>query len=100
MSEEKSIIIDQTLPTAYEVGEQYLFMTVTTYFTGKVKQIIGKDIVLTESAWIPDIGRFATNLESGSLDEVEPIKIGVNIINRDAIVNAIVWTHQLPNKQK
>ena len=45
--------------TAFERGRSYLIRTVTLYYTGKIKRITSKELVLEDAAWIPDTGRFS-----------------------------------------
>lgn len=84
---------------SFKVGEKYLIRCVTFYYTGRIKSITGSDLVLEEAAWIASTGRFADCLTSGSFDEVEPFVADV-IIPRGSIVDATVWSHELPRKQK
>jgi hypothetical protein len=85
----------------YQIGEAYFIRTVTFHYTGKLVAVWPKELVLEEAAWIADDGRFADALESGEFNEVEPYPMKARvIINRDVIVDAIVWKKPLPRKQK
>lgn len=86
-------------PLPFQIGEKVFIRTVTHYQTGKVKEIVGKFIILDEAAWIADSGRFHDALTKGTLSEVEPIP-GTIRINSDTIVDAFPWTHDLPKVQK
>jgi len=81
------------------IGKQYFIRTVTMHLTGKLILLTEKELVLTEAAWIADSGRFHDALKNGELNEVEPFIDDV-IINRDSIVDATKWNHQLPRNQK
>lgn len=84
--------------TAFEKGKQYLIRTVTMYYTGRIKKITSKELVLEDAAWICDTGRFHDCLKEGKFNEVEPYIDDV-IIPRDTIVDATIWAHKLPMKQ-
>ena len=86
-----------TLP--FEVGSAYFFRTVTYFATGRVKEIIGKFLVLEDAAWIADTGRFRQAIMDGVLDEVEPVEVPM-YLNTDTITDAFVWTNPLPRIQK
>lgn len=83
----------------FEVGEKYFIRTVTYHLTGQVKAIVGNFLVLTDAAWIADSGRFMAAIESGTLDEVEPVTCEV-FVNTDSICDAFAWRHDLPRVQK
>lgn len=82
----------------YQVGQSYLFRLVTLYYTGRVKRVTPKEIILEDAAWIADTGRFSDALLHGTLNEVEPM--GEIIIGRGAIVDAAKWNHPLPKDKK
>ena len=82
----------------FEVGEKYFIRTVTYHLTGRVKQIIGKFIILEDAAWIADSGRFSEAITKGVLDEVEPVKEW--IVNSDSITDAGKWEFKLPREVK
>lgn len=84
--------------SAIRVGQKYLIRTVTLYYTGEVVSVSAAEIVLTKAAWIPDTGRFADCLRTGSFAEVEPFLDDV-IVPRGGIIDATVWRHDLPAKQ-
>jgi len=81
----------------FKVGEKYYIRTVTNHQTGRVKEIIGKFLILEQAAWIADSGRFMNAILEGKLNEVEPVKEA--IVNTDATVDAFVWEHDLPTEQ-
>src|SRR3990167_3486481 len=85
-----------TLP--FEVGSAYFFRTVTYFATGRVKEIVGKFLVLEDAAWIADSGRFSDAIGKGILDEVEPVDS--MFLNTDVITDAFPWNFDLPREQK
>ena len=87
--------------TPLRAGNLVLVRTVTNYYTGRVEEVTEHEILLSDAAWIPDTGRFATALSTGSLGEVEPYPEGCVVsVNRGAVVDACDWKHGLPRTQK
>ena len=87
---------NQVLPTQevlnypFEIGKEYFMRTVTYHLTGRVKNIVGKFLVLEDAAWIADSGRFHeffTDKPSSSL-EVEPYGKKDVFVNIDCITDA------------
>lgn len=83
----------------FSKGEIVFLRTVTHHLTGRISDIIGKFLVLEDAAWIADDGRFMQCIESGTLNEVEPVTCPVRL-NTDCIVDAYPWRHPLPREQK
>lgn len=83
----------------YVIGRNYLIRTVTHTYTGKLLWVGDKELVLGTPAWIADSGRWMQAVQSGTLDEVEPMN-GQLIVGRGAIVDASVVEWDLPTKQK
>ena len=85
----------------YKVGSNYLIRTVTNYVVGNLMAVTPQELVLTNAAWVADMGRFHDALSSGQLNEVEPyLDHQEVIVGRGAIVDACVWSHDLPREQK
>jgi len=87
-------------PVPFKVGEKYFIRTITYHLTGRVKEIVGKFLVMEDAAWIADSGRFNETTKNGSLDEVEPFNGKETYLNIDSVVDAFLWTFDLPNSQK
>lgn len=83
----------------WQIGTCYLIRTVTMYYTGRLVSVSSQELVLEEAAWIADTGRYHDAIKTGKLNEIEPI-IGSVIIGRGSVVDAVVWSHQLPTEQK
>ena len=83
----------------YEVGKNYFIRTVTHHLTGKLMKVTSKELVLDDAAWIADDGRFHDALKTGKLNEVEPFP-GSIIVGRGALIDACIWSHELPRVQK
>lgn len=84
--------------TFLEVGEKYLFRTVTMIYTGRIKRMKGQEILLEDAAWIADTGRWADNLKSCEFNEVEPYFRDV-VIFRGALLD-VTKIDTLPREQK
>jgi len=84
----------------YVIGTAYLIRTVTHYLTGRVTAVTRQEVVLEDSAWVADTGRFHEALKTGVVSEVEPFPDGSVIVGRGAIVDAVPWTHKLPRAVK
>lgn len=83
----------------YEIGKNYFIRTVTHHLTGRLTKVTSKELVLAEAAWIADDGRFHDALKTGELNEVEPFP-GDIIVGRGALIDACIWSHDLPRVQK
>lgn len=85
----------------YEVGKNYFIRTVTHHLTGKLVRVTSKELVLQQASWIADDGRFHDALKTGKLNEVEPFPKELDVIvGRGALIDAVVWLHDLPLVQK
>lgn len=83
----------------WKIGENYFIRTVTMHLTGKLIAITDKELLLQNASWIADSGRFHDALKNGEFEEVEPFVNDV-IVNRNSIIDATIWGHDLPLKQK
>jgi len=83
----------------YKIGQAYMFVTVTRYYTGVLKWVGLKEIVISDAAWIAHTDRYNKALMTGELRSVEPIP-GDVIIGRGAIVEVAEWSHALPSSVK
>lgn len=84
----------------YNIGKNYFIRTVTFHYTGKLKGVTDKELILEDVAWIADDGRFKEAVENGTFAEVEPYPKGEVIIGRGAILDATQIKFELPRKQK
>jgi hypothetical protein len=85
-------------------GQNVLIRTVTMYATGRVAERGSHTpgfVLLRDSAWVADTGRWARALAEGegALDEVEPNpdKIWVAL---GGIIDISPWNHPLPRTVK
>jgi hypothetical protein len=84
----------------YKIGENYFIRTVTFHYSGKLTAVYDQELVLEDTAWIADDGRFADALDKGTFIEVEPYPVGKVIIGRGAVIDATTVSFPLPRKQK
>ena len=96
-SSNSSLPADITGP--WEIGKNYLIRTVTMIDTGKLVAVGTNELVLENSAWIADTGRFTGALQSCNFSEVEPFPEGNLILGRGSIIDAI-QIPKLPKEQK
>jgi len=83
----------------FEVGKNYFIRTVSMYYTGCLKKIVGEFLVLSNAAWVADTGRFHDFLKTGSVNEVEPFIDDV-FVPLGSICDATLWNHKLFEIQK
>jgi hypothetical protein len=92
---------DQESP--FVIGEKVFIRTVTFHQTGRIVAIksIGSHyfLVLEDAAWVASSGRFTAALETGVLDEVEPVQ-GLVRVSVGTIVDICPWNHPLPREVK
>ena len=82
-----------------QLGQKYYIRTVTHHYTGRLIQMDDQYLVLSDSAWIADSGRWKEAIGDGILNEVEPYPDQV-IVNRHAVCDIAIWNHELPREQK
>lgn len=83
----------------YEIGKAYFIRTVTMHHIGIIEKVLDNEIILSSACWVADSGRFHDALKEGTLMEVEPFIDNV-IVGRNAIIDATLWSHDLPRSQK
>lgn len=89
----------QSMEMPFEVGRSYFVRTATMANLGRLKNIIGKFLVLENAVWIADTGRFHDFLRDGKCNEYEGF-INDCIIPIDSIIDATEWKHKLFSGQK
>lgn len=82
------------------VGTKVLIRTVSFFQIGKVVAVSNAEILLSDASWVADTGRFSEALKTGELNEVEPFPDGIVSVNRLAIIDVCVWSHDLPREVK
>lgn len=92
---------EEKITHPYKVDENYFIRTVTFHYTGKLKAVFDQELLLSNTSWIPDDGRFSDALKTGNFNEVEPYPCEEDvIIGRGSIVDATVINCPLPLTQK
>lgn len=94
----KVIELDGT-ESVWVIGKKYLVRTVTMIQLGELTRVTERELVMKNACWVADTGRFSTAVSTGELNEVEMFYTDV-IISRGALVDAVEWLHNLPNKTK
>lgn len=89
----------QTVKHPLIVGETYFIRTITHYYTGRLKDVVGQWLVLSDASWIADTGRFHDFLKEGKCNEYESF-INPAIVPIAAIVDITHWGHPLFKGQK
>ena len=85
------------MKTPYIKGKNYMIRTVTMIYTGKLKEVFDKELILTECSWIPETKRWADTCKEGIFEEVEPYPEKAEvIIGKDAILDAFKVDWKLP----
>jgi hypothetical protein len=84
----------------YIIGSNYLFQTVTHFYTGRLLRVTAQELLIEKVAWIAETGRYADAFEKNDFSEVEPVKYGPVILGRGSIISVIPWPNNLPEKQK
>ena len=83
----------------YKIGQAYMFVTVTRYYTGELVAVTDKELVITKAAWIAHTDRYNAALTTGVVRSVEPIP-GTVILNRGGLIEVSEWNHALPSSVK
>lgn len=97
----QSLLKGPEVSNPYHVGENYFIRTVTHHQTGKLIKVTAQELVLIDAAWIASNGNFMEALRDGKFDEVEPFPDGKEVVvGRGAIIDAVIWDHDLPRDQK
>ena len=83
----------------FKVGDNLFIRTVTLYYIGKVKEILGSWIVLEDATWVADTGRFHDFLKEYKCNEYEGFINDVKI-PMDSIIDVTAWNGPLFRGQK
>lgn len=91
----------------FEVGQTYLIQTVTLYYVGRVKRIVGAFVELEEASWVHWTGRISTLCKGGKFSgfgsgdakpRTEYLGDRVVGINLGSVVDYIEGPFELPTK--
>jgi hypothetical protein len=81
------------------IGKNVIVRTVTHYYTGFLAASVDGFLVMDNAAWIPETGRWADALRTGTLEEIEPYP-GTAYIALGAVADLSDWNHDLPRAAK
>lgn len=85
-----SVGANATQQHPYKLGAVYQIRTVTFTYTGRLKAVYQRELVLEDAAWIADTGRFADACKTQAYNEIEPFPDGKPvIIGRDLVTDAL-----------
>ena len=86
----------------WQIGKNYLIRTVTMIQVGRLVEVTDKELVLENASWVADTGRFSKFLsgETDNKTEIEPFPDGLVFVGRGALVDCVVWEHELLRKVK
>lgn len=91
----------------FEVGETYLIQTVTLYYVGRVRRVVGAFVELESASWIHWTGRLSTLCRNGKFTDfgegenkarVECLGDRVVGVNLGAVVDYITGPFDLPTR--
>lgn len=82
------------------VNEKNLFVRTVTYHTlGRLERIENGFLILSNSSWVADTGRFGKFITEGISSDAQIEYTGKTIfINMASIVDIYEWEHDLPIK--
>lgn len=97
MKKEKNVV--------WKIGKNYLLRTVTHINVGKLVKVTDNELVLSNVSWIADTGRFSNalinGLENQGNSEIEPFpKDSLVLVGRSSLIDAVIYEHDLPVRQK
>jgi hypothetical protein len=88
MTSTSVVSLESKQSSPFQVGQKWLFRTVTHIDIGEIIAIHGELVVLKDAAWIPDTGRFNEALKDQSkFNEVEPYN-DICVVNTSALIDA------------
>ena len=79
------------------IGSCYLFHTHLGIWLGRVREIVGDEVILDQCSWMADQGRMGNCVRTGAYNESEYVGNGV-IVPRQAI--KVPWAHALPTQDR
>jgi len=99
----QSNINSEQITHPYCIGMNYFIRTVTYSICGKLDYVGDKELRLTNASWVADQGTMTDSLRDGleaqEQSEIELFSSDV-IVGRGSIIDATIYQHDLPTKQK
>lgn len=88
-------------PCPFVPGSAYLIRTVTMFWLGRVRAVVGDFLVLDDAAWIADTGRYHDADSPEKFSEVEPVPKGRAVfVGLGSVVDAQEWPARLALEAK
>lgn len=81
-------------PFPYNIGDNVFIRTVTMYYVGKINNLLGQWIVLSNAVWVSDTGVFHNFLKDGTCIEYEGF-IDDMSVHINSIIDITIWKHNL-----
>lgn len=78
----------------FKVGDKLFIRTVTFHVIGKIEEIEGDWVRLSDASWVADSGRFSAAIAAGNLTELE--YLGDGYVNLATATDIYPWLHDLP----
>jgi vancomycin permeability regulator SanA len=82
------------------LNKNVFIRTVTMYHVGKLVEVTPQEYMLQNASWVADTGKFQQFLEHGKASDIEHFtqdRLGEVIGNRSAIIDVVIWPHDLPS---
>lgn len=83
----------------FEIGKCYSIQGVTRYHVGRVVEITELGVILEDSGWVADTGRWHEYVKTGDLLEFEPTAGRIHV-HFGAMSDDCEWPHPLPKAVK
>lgn len=83
-----------------ETGKNYLFMTVTFYWTGKLVHVAPADLTITDAAQVFDLGELENALTKGEARLYQAVPSNINVTIPRNGTTVIDWPKPLLRKSK
>lgn len=83
-----------------EIGETYLFMTLTYYWTGRVVAISPAEVLIDDAAQVFDTGELENCLTKWEVALCQVVPSGVIVSVPRSGTTTITWSGPLPRKTK
>ncbi len=85
----------------WNIGQSYLVRTHTYFMVGELLEFSDNEMVFKVACFVADTGRFHNALINGfdSQAQLEPFPDDA-LLNRNSIVDATTWRHNLPCVQQ
>lgn len=83
-----------------EIGNAYLFFTMTFYWTGRLVAMTPTDFVVEEAAQVFDLGELEHALATGDVRLCQAVPDKVRVFIPRSGTTTLTWPKALPRKSK